>query len=121
MKAILEVGECMADHLSLKPLLDSLGAKVTRARTFEEAKDAMATSKFDLVLVNRVTDFDKTQGLLFIKELKQAKDTKDQKVMLVSNYPEAQESAVALGALHGFGKDSIGEHTTKKLLEEALK
>jgi hypothetical protein len=42
------------------------------------------------------------------------------KVMLVSNYPEYQSQAVALGALPGFGKAALREPDTAELIRKAL-
>ena len=42
------------------------------------------------------------------------------KMMLISNYPEAQEAAVNAGAMPGFGKREIGTLRVVKLLQEAL-
>ena len=42
------------------------------------------------------------------------------KMMLVSNYPDAQAEAIAAGALPGFGKRELGSERVTKLLREAL-
>jgi hypothetical protein len=41
-------------------------------------------------------------------------------VMLVSNYPEYQEKAVAMGALPGFGKAALREPETLAMLRRVL-
>ena len=41
-------------------------------------------------------------------------------MMLVSNYPEAQQQAVASGALPGFGKNALGRPETMTALRAAL-
>ena len=40
--------------------------------------------------------------------------------MLVSDLPEAQEEAVRLGALRGFGKPKLESTETEELLREVL-
>ena len=40
--------------------------------------------------------------------------------LLVSNYPDAQSEAVALGALSGFGKSDIGRSKAKEVLGAVL-
>ena len=40
--------------------------------------------------------------------------------MLVSNYPEAQAQAVALGALPGFGKADLGKSRARDALAPIL-
>ena len=42
------------------------------------------------------------------------------KLMLVSNYPDAQADAVANGALPGFGKRELGSPRVAELIREAL-
>jgi two-component system chemotaxis response regulator CheY len=42
-------------------------------------------------------------------------------VMLVSNYPEYQEEAVALGAVYGIGKNELGTPQAITRVQEALK
>jgi DNA-binding NarL/FixJ family response regulator len=74
----------------------------------------------DLLLLNRVLDygFEQTEGAALIAEL-HAKFP-DLKMMLVSNYPDAQAEAVAAGALPGFGKRELGTERVTKLIREAL-
>jgi len=40
--------------------------------------------------------------------------------MLISNFPEAQDHAVAAGALRGFGKTQLYNDSTAKLLRQAI-
>ena len=49
-----------------------------------------------------------------------AKPTPELQVMLVSNYPEAQEEAMRLGALKGFGKAALDTEQTEQLLRGIL-
>ena len=41
-------------------------------------------------------------------------------MMLVSNYHDAQQAAVAVGAVPGFGKRELGTPKAAQLLREAL-
>jgi len=74
----------------------------------------------DLLLLNRQLDwgFDETEGTALISSLR-AKYP-ELKMMLVSNYPEAQAEALAAGALPGFGKRELGTERVTKLLREAI-
>jgi hypothetical protein len=74
----------------------------------------------DLLLLNRVLDygFEQTEGAALVAEL-HAKFP-NLKLMLVSNYPDAQAEAVAAGALPGFGKRELGTERVTKLIREAL-
>ncbi len=72
-----------------------------------------------LLLVNRVLDgdFDNDDGQALIKRLL---DTGAKRVMLISNFPEAQARAEKSGALPGFGKTTMGSEETHRRLREAL-
>jgi len=75
----------------------------------------------DLLLLNREMPygFDAGLGVDMIPTLRQKYP--HVKVMLVSNYAEAQAAAIAAGALPGFGKREIGSPRVAQLLREALK
>ncbi|MDB5351533.1 MAG: hypothetical protein JWN86_2780 [Planctomycetota bacterium] len=105
---ILSVGQCGFDHSQISSQLGrALTAEVVAAGTHEEAIAAIRSSTFDLVLVNRIGDRDGASGLDLIRALRTDPSTSTLDVMLVSNYPQAQAEAVALGALPGFGKSEL--------------
>jgi two-component system chemotaxis response regulator CheY len=109
MPRVLSVGQCGYDHASIaRHLLTGFGADVVGANTFAEALAAMRAGPFDLVLVNRVTDRDGSQGVDLIRAIKADAALSAVPVMLVSNYESAQTEAVGLGALPGFGKADLG-------------
>ena len=54
-------------------------------------------STYDLVLVNRKLDIDYSDGTEVIRTLKGDSKTADVPLMLVTNYPEHQEAAIAAG------------------------
>ena len=74
----------------------------------------------DLVLFNRQLDygFSDELGADLIRKLRPKYP--NVKMMLVSNYPEAQADAVSAGALPGFGKREIGQPRVLELLRSAL-
>jgi two-component system chemotaxis response regulator CheY len=82
---------------------------VEAAATGKQARAMLRERSFDLVLVNRILDADGFSGLEVIGQLKADDDLRRVPVMLVSNYEEAQQDAVARGALPGFGKSSLGQ------------
>ncbi|RMH12176.1 MAG: hypothetical protein D6695_07440 [Planctomycetota bacterium] len=70
-----------------------------------------------LALINRVLDgqFGTDSGIELIRSL--TRRGVSMKLMLVSNYPEAQAEAVQAGALPGFGKAEVqSEQTRLRLL-----
>ncbi len=105
---VLDVGQCSFDHSSItRHLANAYGAEVARAHSADEAVKAVRAGGFDLVLVNRQLDRDGSPGVDVIRALKGDPALAGVPVMLVSNFPEAQAEARALGALPGFGKADL--------------
>lgn len=122
---VVDVGQCDPDHASIRRLIESLGVQVKRAYTAEEARKLVAEPGVTLVLVNRILDADGSSGMDCIGELIGLTKSPNfsnphMRVMLVSNYPEYQDQAVALGALPGFGKASLREQETVAMIRSAL-
>lgn len=119
---VLDVGQCDMDHGNITQLLTTaFGAAVDRAHSAKEAIEALTSTEYDLVLVNRVFDADGFEGLGFIQQTQEETATRTVPVMLVSNFDDAQDSAVALGAVRGFGKADLHENATIELLTAALR
>lgn len=116
MKNVLDVGQCDYDHANIRRLIESLGATVLRAHGEDDALEIARQTPLSLILVNRIFDRDRFEGLQFIKTVRSNPTTSHLPVMLVSNYEEAQQSAVAAGALRGFGKDNLLEKETREKL-----
>jgi uncharacterized phage-like protein YoqJ len=74
----------------------------------------------DLLLFNRQLDFgfDQTEGVAIMRDLHHKHP--NLKMMLISNYPDAQAAAQKAGAIPGFGKRDIGSPRVKELLRAAL-
>jgi len=118
---VLSVGQCAADDSKLRGVFQGrYPVDVVAVDTAVEAVEAARTGGFVLVLVNRVFDVDGDGGLDLIRRLKADATTTALPVMLVSNYPEAQAEAVALGALPGFGKAALGDKATHERLAGLL-
>lgn len=118
---VLSVGQCGFDHSTISRFLkDAVGAEATPAATAKEALDAVRSGGVDLVLVNRVFDRDGGSGLDLIRDLKSDPATAEVPVILVSNYDDAQQQAVAAGALKGFGKADLGTDSARSVVKEAL-
>ena len=121
VRRVLDVGQCNLDHGNLTSMLtEKFGAGVERASTGQEAVEAIRAGQFDLVMINRILDVDGASGLDLIAQLKNNADTATAPTMLVSNFADAQEAAVALGALPGFGKSALTAPETHELLAPLL-
>ncbi len=118
-RVVLDVGQCSADHSSIRRLCEGLGARVERAHTGAEALARIAAGDIDVVLVNRILDVDGADGIALISELV-AQAPQPLSIMLVSNYPQYQQEAVRRGAVPGFGKAELYSAETRELLVRFL-
>jgi two-component system, chemotaxis family, chemotaxis protein CheY len=120
-KQVLDVGQCQMDHGALRRLIEGkFAAYVTQAHSAEQALAQLHSRQFDLVLVNRKLDADYSDGLEIIKQLKADPELSCVNVMLVTNYAEHQEQAVAAGAAPGFGKAELMQPSTLERLKPFL-
>ncbi len=120
-KRVLEIGNCNLDHALLGVLLKrSFQANVVRAHDASEALAALRSGPFDLVLVNRILDRDGSDGLELIRTIKASPEFAATPVMMITNYPEHQERAVAAGAASGFGKAELQAAETHEKLARFL-
>jgi len=110
------VGHCGADSYSLTHAIRSAvpGAAIVHAG--DEKSCAQAMEGDAVLLVNRVLDgrFTTDSGVELIANLAKAKPKF--KIVLISNYADAQQAAVAAGARPGFGKSQVGSASTAELL-----
>ncbi|MGD9722040.1 MAG: response regulator [Pirellulales bacterium] len=108
MKRVLDIGQCGMDHAAIRRLIeDGFDAEVAQAQDAADAVRQLRETPFDLVLVNRVLDADGSDGLSIIEQIKSDAKLAAIPVMLVTNFPEYQERAVAAGAEPGFGKAGL--------------
>ena len=116
------IGHCGPDstYLRLTAMKAAKDVQVLMADDDSELKDVLEQG-VDLLLLNRELGYGFTEkmGADLIKRLRAAHP--QLKMMLVSNYAEAQAEAVANGALPGFGKREIGSPRVVELLKEAIK
>jgi CheY-like chemotaxis protein len=120
-KRVLDVGNCVPDHVAICQLLEGrFGAQVDRADQWDDAEQQLRRVNYDLVLVNRKLDIDYSDGLEIIKRIKSDPALRHIPVMLVTNYADHQQSAVAEGALLGFGKLELWSSETHAKLAAVL-
>lgn len=120
-KLVLDVGNCGPDYAAIKRFLTSaFDCEVRQADAASDALAALASEPYALVLVNRKLDVDYSDGIDVIRRLKANPATRDVPVMLVTNYPEHQAAAEAIGALRGFGKLEFHDPATRVRLAAVL-
>jgi CheY-like chemotaxis protein len=118
---VLDVGNCGHDHGQISSMLQrNFGAETVVADTAAETLERLAREHFDLVLVNRKLDHDYSDGIEIVKRIKSDPQLSQIPVMLITNYAEHQEQAVAEGALPGFGKLELSSPTTRERLQAVL-
>lgn len=111
-KRVLDVGNCDPDHGAIRRLLlRHFDVSIDRVMFVEEARLALSSEKYDLVLVNRLIFADQSDGLNLVKAM-QASELRTTPVMMISNHADAQRRAVAAGAVPGFGKRGLEDPET---------
>lgn len=113
-KRVLSIGQCGFDHASISATFQRhFAAVVEPVDDYAEAAEWIEREGLpDLVLVNRKLDADGGDGLEVIRAVKEHPSASRVPVMLVSNYPDYQAQAAALGAVPGFGKAELTRHET---------
>ena len=117
---ILLVGHCGVDgprmQSQIRDFLDH--ADVIRINSLCDLQRAVDEGA-DLLLINREPlGFEPKLGQDLIRELRDRYP--DQKLVLVSDYDDAQEEATEAGALPGFGKSDIGSPRFEQAIRTAL-
>ena len=120
-KRVLDVGQCGPDHAAIRRLLEgAFGAEVVQADRLDDALAALRRGPFELVLVNRKLDIDYSDGMEIVRAIKADPRLAATPVMLVTNYPEHQQAAIAAGAEQGFGKAELALAQTRERLARFL-
>ncbi|MCC7350537.1 MAG: hypothetical protein IT446_08220 [Phycisphaerales bacterium] len=120
-KKVLLIGHCGPDSSYLRMVVRAADpkAQILMADDPDELTTALEQG-VDLALLNRELGygFGERGGVEVIGDLKESHP--QLRLMLVSNYPEAQQAAEQAGALPGFGKREIGSPRVVQLLKAAL-
>lgn len=120
-KTVLSVGQCRPDNAAITHFLTThFPATVRTADTLPETLSLLDSTAVDLVLINRLLDADYSDGLEVLRQIRSRPEWQSIPVMLVSNYPDWQNKAVALGAIYGFGKAELNQPTTRQRLAAVL-
>jgi len=121
-KRVLDVGQCGPDHAAISRYLTRhFDCEIVQADGLDDARAQLQSGRFDLALVNRKLDADYSDGIEVIRAIKSDPATADVPVMLVTNYPEHQDAAIAAGAIRGFGKLEFENPETRERLAAVLK
>ncbi len=119
VKNVVLVGHCGPDSRSLMRAVEA----ALPAANIESANDSAAVGRFanpeSLLLVNRQLDgdFGADDGVELIRSLATAADPP--RMLLISNYEDAQEQAESAGARPGFGKSDLRDEKATQRLQAA--
>jgi CheY-like chemotaxis protein len=120
-KRVLDVGNCVPDHAAIRRMITmNFSAEVLQTQHLEDTLATLRQQKVDLVLVNRKLDADYSDGLAVIEQIKSTPELRDVPIMMVTNYADHQQQAMAAGAELGFGKLSLSEPETLERLKKFL-
>jgi CheY-like chemotaxis protein len=120
-KRVLDVGQCSPDHQTIRSYLASnFGVAVDQTHGPEDTLQALREHSYDLVLINRKLDRDYSDGLDILRQIKSDPELASVPVMLVTNYAEHQDAAVAAGGERGFGKLEYDKPETREKLSALL-
>ena len=121
-KTVLLVGHCGPDSSYLKMIVKKAIADVQIVSVDDSRSltHALETKDPGLILFNRELGygFDPSTGVEAIALLRQTNP--NLKMILVSNYSDAQKAAEAAGALPGFGKNELGSSRVLEVLRDAV-
>ena len=102
-KRVLSVGNCVPDNRAITAMLQNyFSVEVVPADNLTDTLTQLNSSRFDLVLVNRVLDRDGSEGLEVIRQIKSTANLRDTPVMMITNFADHQQRAVEAGALAAF-------------------
>jgi CheY-like chemotaxis protein len=120
-KVLLDCGNCGPDFQAIRRMAEQhFGADVRQSHGADDTLDILRGGGIDLVTVNRKLDRDYSDGMEVVKAIKADPEVCSVPVMLVSNYPEYQQQAIAEGCVPGFGKLALTDPATLSLLEPYL-
>ncbi|MEM9586539.1 MAG: response regulator [Planctomycetota bacterium] len=120
-KVLVDCGNCGPDFNSIRNMTtEHFDVTVLQTHGAEDTLELLRSRDVDLVTVNRKLDRDYTDGLDVIKQIKADAAVAEVPVMLVTNYDEHQDTAIAEGAVRGFGKLAINDVATVETLKPYL-
>ncbi len=121
-KIVLDVGNCGPDHSAISAMLRKhFDVEILRADQLSDTLATLQRQEVDLILINRKLDIDYSDGIEILQAVKRSDAYRDIPVMLITNYAEHQQQAIAAGAILGFGKLELNAPETLKRLEAVLK
>jgi len=121
LKTVLDVGNCGPDHSAISSMLRKhFDVDILRSDQLADTLAILNNQPVDLILINRKLDIDYSDGMDILHAIKKSDASRDIPVMLITNYAEYQQQAVAAGAILGFGKLELHAPDTLDRLRSVL-
>jgi len=121
LKTVLDVGNCGPDHSAISSMLSKhFDVDILRSDQLADTLAILNNQPVDLILINRKLDIDYSDGMDILHAIKKSDAFRDIPVMLITNYAEYQQQAVAAGAILGFGKLELHAPDTLDRLRSVL-
>jgi CheY-like chemotaxis protein len=121
VKTVIDCGNCGPDYNAIRQMVQAnFEAVVLQTHGLEDTLELLGQREVNLITVNRKLDRDYTDGMDVIRGIKSDPRFESIPVMLVTNYDEHQQSAMAEGAVRGFGKLTVRDPKTVELLQQYL-
>lgn len=121
-KTVLDVGNCGPDHSAISSMLRKhFDVEILRSDQLSDSLAILGRQSVDLILINRKLDIDYSDGIDILRVIKASESHRDIPVMLITNYAEHQQQAIAAGAILGFGKLELHAPETLERLRAVLK
>jgi len=121
-KTVLDVGNCGPDHTAISAMLRKhFDVEILRSDQLSDTLAILGRQSVDLILINRKLDIDYSDGIDILRVIKASESYRDIPVMLITNYAEHQQQAIAVGAIQGFGKLELHAPETLERLRAILK
>ena len=118
-RRVLDIGNCGPDHGAISQLISAqFDAVVDQADRAVDALKLLANNDYALAVVNRLLDIDGTPGMDVVKSVQD--QYPDLPIMLITNFEEHQQAAIAAGCVPGFGKRELSSNATVELLGQYL-
>ncbi len=115
---VVLVGHCGADAWSLEQAVRSAAPHVKLVTAYSQNELQKLARPDVLWLINRsLGGFNAPQGVDLIRQFHSPTGPR---MMLISNYADAQSQAVDAGALPGFGKSDLHQAATLEMLQQAI-
>ena len=98
----------------------AFGASVLQSHGLDDTLAMLREQSIDLVTINRKLDQDYSDGLEIARAIKADPQLQAIPVMLITNYEEHQQAAIAIGCVRGFGKLALAAPSTRETLRPFL-